>query len=558
MFPDRERRSVALLVGWSLVLAAAVLAVAGQWLLRNDLPDGYQNEFIHLFTLGEIWFRGRDVGLGEAWPFLWDEYYPPLLHAPAAIAMALFGRDRAVATLALGTWIIPLLLATAGLARAATKSAWPGAWAVALLACAPAVFGNVRRYEPNVAVAACVALGLWWLSRGGLKGTRDAVVFGAICASGLLVDRLVFAVYLGVPALLLMARYRRTRGWLIASAVALVGAGYYYARFLILHSDEITSQLGGEITADGDAGQGFSLLSLRGLLYYPLSWVDGGLGLLPSLVVISGCVLWVLRARARTDRDVVLVVESALVSGLVLFTLLGKKQPYYAIPLIAPAVVCATAGWASWLPRTVGARAAVLVALTVLGANQVVFLSTGAGVLPLQGRAAVLAGASPFPPGFLGHEYVMAGPPFEQKLHLRRAADLCRAQRPAESFGDGVTLLFSEGHAAYEGQVMPTLRLLLDTHRVPGMLMEPQAWEESQPLAHCFVYVSRDAARSWPTRSSIEPIFSQWNYDPPTPGLMSALAAAKTRAKRVGSWSSELDEHVHVYALVAPGTPAPE
>jgi len=558
VFPQRDRRSFTLLVGWSLFFSVTVLAVAGQWLLRNDLPDGYQNEFIHLFTLGEIWFRLRDAGLDEAWPFLWDEYYPPLLHAPAALAMSVFGRDRVVATLALGVWIIPLLCATAGLARAAAKSAWAGAWAVVLLACAPAIFGGVRRYEPNVALAACVALALWWLSRGGLKGSREAAVFGVICASGLLIDRLVFAVYLAIPTLLLMARYRRARRWLLAGAVTLAGAGYFYTRFVLLHSEEITSQFGGEIRADGESGDGFSLLSLRGFLYYPLSWVDGGMGLLPVLVTLVGCGLWIARGRARAEKDLVLVIESALASGLILFTVLGKKQPYYAIPLIAPAVVCATAGWASWLPRSARVRSAVLIVITSLGVNQLLFLSTGVGALPFHGRAAVLAGASPLPSQFLGHEYVMAGPPFEQHLNLRRVAELCESVQPPEGSGDDITLLFSEGHAAYEGQVMPTLRLLLDTRRVPGMLMEPQAWEESQPLAHCFVYISRDESRSWPKRASIEPVFSQWNYDPPTPGLMSALEAAKARSELLDTWSSALDEYVHVYALVGARVDAPE
>ncbi|MCO4771441.1 MAG: hypothetical protein KDA24_15520 [Deltaproteobacteria bacterium] len=537
-------RGRGLLAGWSLGLAAAVLGVAAWWLGRNDLPDGYQNEFIHLYTLVEIFFRWSGDGLGEAWPFLWDEYYPPLLHGPALLAMAVAGTGKTVAVLALGASVVPLLLATGELGRRAS-GAWAGAWAVTALAFAPAIFGNVRRYEPNVALAASVAVALWWLARGGLRGRRDVVVFGVICAAGLLVDRVIFAVYLAAPAVALMWRHRRWRSWAGAVAVVAVGAGYYYTRFVTLHADEILSQFGGEITADGESSEGFPVFSVRGLLYYGLAWVDGGLGLLPTLLVIVGVVLWGAGARRRATADTRLVLESTLVAGFAIFTVLGKKQPYYAIPLMAPAIVCAAAGWTTWVASD-RARAVGLALLTLLGANQLAFMSRGEGLAPMPGRWATLGGASPLPAGYLGHEYVMAGPPFEQGLQIERMVELCK---DAASGGRGLILLFSEGHGAYEGQMMPTLRLAAGHRRVPGMLMEPQAWEESADSATCFVYVARDPLRSWPTEQSIAGTFGQWNYHPPTVGLLDSLAATQRRATLSDRWISEPGEAVHVYAL---------
>jgi len=539
-------------MAWGLGLAAIVLGTAGAWLASNDLPDGYQNEFIHLFTLGEIWFRARDDGWAEAWPFLWDEYYPPLLHGPAALAMAVFGPGRIIAVLAQGLWLVPLLLATGALARTALPGPvgfWGGLGAMTLLASAPAVFGNVRRYEPNIAVAGAVALALWWLARTGLSHRRDAVIFGLLCAAGLLVDRIVFVVYLAGPVAWLLWRDKRWSRWGVAAAVTAAGAGYYYVGFLALHAGEITSQLGGEITSRGDLSGGLSVFTLKGLLYYPLSWVDGGLGLLPALAVFAGGALWVWRARHRVDPTARGVLEAALVVGFAAFTILGKKQPYYAIPLIAPAAICAALGWATLVQGT-RARAAGVAVLALVGGNQLIFLSTGAGLVPLPGRWAALAGASPLEAGFLGHEYVMAGPPFAQGLELPRAVDLCPDSR--------VILLFSEGQAAYEGQVMPTARLLANTRRVTGLLMEPEAFLEGASESRCFIYVSRDASRAWPTRRSVGAVLDQWGYEPPSDSMMAEIERIHTRAELVGAWSTQVDEAVHVYALGAPQGSAPD
>ena len=70
---NNRTREWTFVVLWSAVLTAAFGWATLWWLLRNDLPDGYQNEFIHLYTLTEFFFRARDASLGEAWPFLWDE-----------------------------------------------------------------------------------------------------------------------------------------------------------------------------------------------------------------------------------------------------------------------------------------------------------------------------------------------------------------------------------------------------------------------------------------------------------------------------------------------------
>lgn len=478
--------------------------VSAWWLGRNELPDGYQNEFLHLYTLTEVWFRLRDEGLGAAWPFLWEGYWPPGMHVVAVGAVAAFGASLRVAVLALALAVFPLLLATGDLGRR-LGDAWTGAAAAVLLACAPGVFGLARRYEPNLLLVALVAVGLWWLARGGLRSTREAVGFGLLCAAGLLVDRVVFALYLAGPALVWIATEReQRRRWLVAAALTLVVAGPYYALFLSEHVGEVTSQLGGEIDASG--GTQAPLPPLVALGYYPLSWLGGDLGVPGALFVFGGLAGWI-RGRRSTPAAVRRTLESALIVGLVAFSLIGKKQPYYGLPLLVPAALMAAGGWRAVLgPR---ARTAVLIVLVLLGLNQVAFRSTGRAPVPVD----ALTGG-PVLGDLLGERYVLAGPPLELGLDLARAAELC---------GDRPTLLVAE--QPKEGLVLPMVRLHLDRGDVPGRTVEAEAFAERAPAAQCLVWVGE------------------------TDGADDALVRA--RGRPLGGWGRHGGPRVHVYALSA-------
>lgn len=493
------------LLAGCVALAAAIWLVSAWWLGRNELPDGYQNEFLHLYTLTEIWFRLRDEGLGAAWPFLWEGYWPPGMHLPVLGAFAVLGGSVRAAVLVLALGLVPLLVATGELGRR-LGGAWVGGSAVVVVACAPAIFGSARRYEPNLLLAACVVVALWWLARGGLRSGRDALGFGLLCAAGLLVDRLVFAVYLAGPAVAwLAARPEQRRRWAIVAGVVLVLAGPYYALFVAEHAGEVTSQLGGEIDATGARGDALGPLAYLG--YYPLSWLDGDLGLPLGLFVLVGLAGW-LRVREAAPDEVRRTLESALAVALLVFTVVAKKQPYYALPLIAPAAVLAAAGWGGIL-RGRG-RVAVLAAIAVLGANQVAFRSTGRAPLPVSALTggAVLG-------DLLGERYVLAGPPLELGLDLERAAALC---------GDGFTMLASD--EPKEGLVLPVLRFALDRGDVPGRTVESEAWDEHGPRAECLIWLGGDGG---------------------------ATDATAGRGRPLGRWGRDPGPRVHVYAL----SPAP-
>ena len=529
-------RSNALLAGLVLLLVLITSCTSAWWLARSDLPDGFQNEYEHLYTLTEIYFRARDGAPGEASDALWGGY-PPGIHAVAAAGMAAFGRSREVATLSLGVFLLALLGSTAAIGR--RLGGLPAAaGAAVLLASYPAVFGNARRYEPNVALAGLVALALGFLILRGLRSRRDAVLFGLICGAGLLVDRVVFGVYVAAPLAIAARSWWADRSPrpLLAVAVAALAASPFYLRFVRDHAGEVLSQLGGEVTSAGAASQSLPAWTPLGLAYYPLSFVDDQMGLLLAVATLGGIVL---HLRARRASPELRLVEAWGFGGLILITLVAKKQPFYSIPLLAPLAIMAAVGWSSIRPTSWRAILAAFVAFAAL--HQGTFLTRGEGLLPTPGRWVWFAGASPFPPSFLGHEYTMAWANREQDLQLERAAALCGDQRP-------YALLHSDAHGAYEGQVMPTLRLLRDSRLVEGALMAPGAFVEHVEEASCLIYIT-DSDRRWPDAGSVEALYASRQIGSPPDALAPTLSAMRTGATLKGAWDSTAEERVLVYGL---------
>lgn len=530
------------------------------WLLRNDLPDGYQNEFIHLYTLTEIFFRARDDSFAEAWPFLWGEYWPPGIHLTAASVMAVVGRSKNIAVLSLLTHLAVLLVAVSW-AGQKLRDARTGLVAATLVASYPAIFGNLRRFEPNIALAAFVAAAaLLLVVRGRLHNRRDAIVFGLLCSAGMLVDRVAFAVYL-VPlvgvAFAAIWRDRATddwrpalKRWGIVLGIGLLLCTYYYVLFFKNHVWEVLTQVEGEKTGMGETSDVLPFLSIRNLFYYPLSFIDCQMGLVLGAATGAGVALYIARGRALLEPPSRRMLEVWILFGLGLFTVVAKKQPFYSIPLLAPIALVAALGW-----RTVSLRPLRLASAAVVlffAVHQVGFLTMDRGLAPTPGKWAWLAGHSPLPPGFLGYEYIQAAQPHYQALDLPRMVELCEGARdPLRPY----VALFSEGQGAYEGQLMPTLRLDLDTRLVEGMLMTPEAFDENADHASCFIYVA-SGDHPWPTRDTLLPILQQFGYPDPGDAFLGRLAATQHRAQLIGKWTSKKDEVVHVYSLRSPRSPS--
>lgn len=548
-----QRRQQLLLVAWTAILAVVLLSATAWWLQRNDLPNGFQNEADHLYTLTEVYFRLRDNSYSDAHGTLWGEYYPPLNHVIASLGMSGFGRSRAVATLSLGSFAVLLLFCVALLAQRVRGSP-SAAVAVTLVAGYPAVFGNMRRYEPNIVLAALVALAMALLIVGpGLRSRRGAVLLGVVAGLGLLCDRVFFAVYLLPPVALLLWRARslqRTERRTLLARLLLAGGlsalicGYYYVNFLAGHIDEILTQVGGEVDATGVETARYGALSLRGLLYYPLSWVDCQMGPALGVLTFVGLLLYGLRGRNSLDVERRGLLEAWLFGGLLILTLVGKKQPFYSIPILAPAAILAAVGWSALPQRRL--RAGIAAAVLLLAAHQFLFLTHHRGLVPSPGRWAWFAGASPFPAQWLGYEYTQAAAPFEQNLRLDEVGPLCRSRASQDR---PYTLLFSEGGGAEEGQLMPTLRLALDTRLVEGIRKSPpEAIEDNFATTNCFVYVGT-GGRHWPTEESLSATMQSFSAGELPESLVEKLVALRSEASLLGSWMAEAGEEVHVYAL---------
>ena len=551
------QKSTAMILAWTVALSALLLGSQLWWLQNNELPDGFQNEYEHVYTLTEVYFRARDNSLKDAWAPLWDGYYPPLEHVVASVGLVLAGRSPVVPAMALGLFLVLLLGATAW-AGVRLRDGPTAAVAVTLVAFYPAIFGNARRYEPNITLAALVALAaLLLVVRGGLDSKRTAVWFGLLCGLGLLADRIGFAVYIA-PLVLVAAiqwtrrerpeRLKRLVRWAIAGAVTFAVCGYYYARFFKGHVDEVWTQLGGEIASGGEATLGLPAWTFRGAFYYPLSFLDGQMGPVLGLGTAIGVALYLVAGRKRLPGGSAALLDAWLFGGLIVFTLVSKKQPFYSVPLLAPAALCAALGWREVKEREVRVAAAAL--LLLLGLHQLTFLTRGEGLAPTPGRWAYLAGRSPLPAGFLGYHYTQAAAPTDTGLGVPRMAELCGEQRDRAPERP-ITVVFSEAHGAYEGQLMPTLRLELDTLLVEGLLMSPVAAREHIDEVSCFVYVT-DREATWPSAAAITATWAQWGVGEPDLPLLETVAWMEHNTELIERWTTDRGEYVHVYTLVPP------
>jgi len=541
----------------------AALASNLWWLQRNELPDGFQNEYEHVYTLTEVYFRIRDVSLTDAWSSLWDGYYPPLNSLVGSLGMALFGASLDTAVGSLLVFFLLLAVATVVVARRTSGPNGAGL-ALILVSLYPGLYGNARRFEPNITLAAMLALAVGWLLLNpGLRRRRDAVLLGAICGLGMLADRVVFAVYFA-PVVLAVAYSAWAKGsglrqplkrWLLIGAVALGFCAYYYLRFFEGHLSEITTQLGGEITSEGDQTLSHPPWTLLGLFYYPISWLDAQMGLTLGTVSLLGLLMYLWRGRAGLALDQRRILEAWLFGGLFIITVVGKKQAFYSLPLLAPVAIVAARGWYAVLRGRLG-RGFLIVLVFGLGMYQLALQTFGPDDVPTPGKWSLLAGVSPLPPNLLGSEYTMAAAPDPQGLRLETFAEECKThQGQLKESGDELpyVVVFSDSHRAYEGQVMPTVRLAMDSLLVEGVLMNGHAVEENGDRAACFLYLT-DSDEVWPAASEVRAHWARWGAGEPSDSLQKRLASMRFRVARYRSWSSVWNTNVHAYTLARPAS----
>ena len=143
----------------------------GWWVAHNPLPDGFQNEYIHVGNAYALWAAATE---GDQWTLRWIAYtgYWPFGFQLASWPGLLIMDTSRMALLTANLWHLGLLLwACSSLGRA-----FGARWTPIILLLCPGVFGSLVRYEPNLANIAWVAAGLACLvgSRGlswGLLGS---------------------------------------------------------------------------------------------------------------------------------------------------------------------------------------------------------------------------------------------------------------------------------------------------------------------------------------------------------------------------------------------------
>ena len=183
---------------WPTLLWLAAAAWMGWWLTSNPLPDGYQNEYLHVGNAFDLWGA---LATWDVWHLRWYMYrvapWPWGLHAPAAPLFALLGPSHGALVATNLLHLAVLLWATSRLGRVFSAPLAP-----LLVVLAPGVFGSLVRYEPNLAAIAWSAAALACaVSSRGLRDRGMVIGWGCSLGIGLMMDRLTVG-FFALPVVL--------------------------------------------------------------------------------------------------------------------------------------------------------------------------------------------------------------------------------------------------------------------------------------------------------------------------------------------------------------------
>ena len=530
--PLRERALAA-----TLGLIAFHLGLAGVWLSVHTLPTGARDEFFIVEVVTEIAFHLRRGDWSSIGPHLFENaYYPPLVRLPGIVAaLCGFGYDGIVVS---GwVWLVVLLPATYKvgnhLARDTQAGPLVGVIALALLLASPGLSTSLHHYESNLAPMAFASLAFWlWLKSDDLRSAREAIALGLVLGLGLLSDRLGLVPFLVVPLLFSVLRTREQRtliGLAFVAGAVFLSAGWWYLDFLSRFAAEILPQMvEGEIDRSGDL-LGPADSAPLGSLFYFLSIPDNQLGLVGGSFALLGLPL-LLRADNPGQRRLVLWV----VGGLILFSLVEKKQVYYTLPLLP--LLCVSAAFPLARLLVSGRRYLAIGGGVLLIATQVppVLLLTPELVDQPPGLARwLLLGQSPLDEEDLGSKHTLAESPTDLGLDLRATQDaLTQAGLGDEAL---VAVITADNAQVTEHYLLVLTRLARGELGVYGLTTHPQAFLQPGANPGALLYVHRGGA-NWPTRGKLVAAHeSHDRWDPDFEGLATALASWRAGATLVGS-----------------------
>jgi hypothetical protein len=537
------RRALSPWTFWLALAAALGLAWAqvDLWTAQNGLPDGHQNEFLHVGNALDLWGAWVDRDAWHLRYYLSTNYWPPGFYLwPWPWMMALGAGHRAMVLANIGH--LAVLLWAAGRGAEALAGRGAALWTMALLSLTPSVYGNLVRFEPNLAVAAWVSVAALWLGRSEALGRgRESVMFGLACGVGMLMDRLSMGIFLAPAALWVIFAAprspgdgaRRLRGVGLALLTSLALCGPWLWQFLQLHREELLSQTAtGEIDSTGAQTESRAFFSASNLLYYPLSLLDGQAGLaLGGLALVAFGAALFARSEAPSQRAARQAQTAVILSGVVVFTLIAKKQAFYTIPALG-ALMALTGAWLSegraWR-RWLGA------AVVIVGLHQQQVRLWGAPGFALP---AALSGPS-LPEAWVSPRHPQALPPRGLRLPLD---DL------AASLGGGEVITFSEDPVWAEIYLNLQLRERLPGQAVRGVLTDPQGAFEWLGVAEAFVWVSVNEGGDWPGLGRIESALVEQHYQlSELPPVAEAVSEARGHFQLVAWWPLQGGGRVRAY-----------
>ena len=495
-----------LLIGWLV-----------WWTTHNPLPDGYQNEFLHVgntFDLYEAltrldWWHVRWYAYTSYWP--WGFYAVPL------VVLLPFGKSISALVLSNLLYLFVLMWSMLRLSKV-----YNSPMALYLLLLTPATFGSMTRFEPNFANISMTALGVLCLLESKQFSNRKwSMAWGLVFGSALMLDRLTVLFFLGPASMVVLAqtqwsRSSSRRNVVLSFVLFLLCTVAYYREFFIRHSAELLSQAPvGEIDSAGD------LLTTSNpvpSLYYLLSLLDSqaGWGIGTLMIFALGRTLY----KRRQIEDGILL--AAIVPGVLFFTFVAKKQVYYTFPMLVPLALLAGRFQRS--------------GVVALCCGTLLWLQQGVGMFSSETHL-----QPEIPKRYVEPSYVLARPPTGQSYSVESILKNIEGA-PEE------VIVFSEDQGWYEGFLVLQLRQALDAH-VRGITADPIGVWEFSDVAEYLVWVRpTTVASSFPQAGSITAELISDHYQiEELPAVSQKIEGLESEFEHIVDWTSEEDSIISLY-----------
>jgi hypothetical protein len=334
------------------------------WYALGDHPQHWDSA-IHLsesLNANRIGADSSTSGLHQVLNVSW--YYPPLVSYVSIPFYALFGESEFAGFEVMTFFFLILELsvyATGNLLFGNRE----GLVAASLAASFPIVIRYSHMFMLDLPLASMTALAFYLLLRtDSFKRRTASLLFGLALGAGML-TKWTYPLFILVPFLytiiptLRRSSWRRWQvtGWILSLLIAMAIAAPWY----LVHAIQILSGRGGEL------GRGEQ--TLAGSIGYYIRMIPEEVSWIMMPFLLGGVLVCLFKYRFRFQTLFPLI---SFLGGYALLTLIGFKQPRFAIPLLAPLCVLASAGLVSWVRddsspgKIMGIPTAVLISLPVI------------------------------------------------------------------------------------------------------------------------------------------------------------------------------------------------